>query len=179
VALGEAALSEDGQDVVLGGSIHNIQESFDEGIAVDGTEVISGTGGFTISGNVTTTSLVTEKKTAFTSTASSQTLCAIQNTTGADRVLLSADLMYATSSATSGTFYPTVSQSGTISATGTGSNLYYENNLVAIPTNGISNVLTTSTLTSVRSVWKAGNFINFLVAVPTSTLTGSCRVTSS
>lgn len=29
----------------LGGLIHNVQESFDEGIAVDGTERISGTGG--------------------------------------------------------------------------------------------------------------------------------------
>lgn len=28
----------------LGGRIHNIQESFDEGIAVDGTEIVSGTG---------------------------------------------------------------------------------------------------------------------------------------
>ncbi len=34
-----------GSQVQMGGLIHNIQESFDEGIAVDGTEVISGTGG--------------------------------------------------------------------------------------------------------------------------------------
>lgn len=31
----------------LGGLVHNIQETFDEGIAVDGTEVISGTGDIT------------------------------------------------------------------------------------------------------------------------------------
>jgi hypothetical protein len=29
---------------IVGGSVHNIQESFDEGIAVDGVELISGTG---------------------------------------------------------------------------------------------------------------------------------------
>ena len=37
-----------GVDRKLGGLIHNIQESFDEGIAVDGTERISGTGGASV-----------------------------------------------------------------------------------------------------------------------------------
>lgn len=36
------------QPISLGGLIHNVQESFDEGIAVDGTEIISGTGALTI-----------------------------------------------------------------------------------------------------------------------------------
>jgi hypothetical protein len=44
----------------VGGLIHNVQESFDEGIAVDGTEVISGTGGVSFtSGAFSTTLTVT------------------------------------------------------------------------------------------------------------------------
>lgn len=46
---------------VLGGSIHNTQESFDEGIAVDGTAVINGSGvlvGTVQSADIRATSLV-------------------------------------------------------------------------------------------------------------------------
>ena len=37
----------------LGGLVHNVQETFDEGIAVDGTEVISGTGDFAATDDLT------------------------------------------------------------------------------------------------------------------------------
>lgn len=47
-------------DPEFGGLIHNIQESFDEGIAVDGTERISGTGGASFtSGTFSTTLAIT------------------------------------------------------------------------------------------------------------------------
>lgn len=49
-ALGTATLLA-GSSANLGvGTVHNTQETFDEGIAVDGTEVISGTGQLTIHG---------------------------------------------------------------------------------------------------------------------------------
>lgn len=41
----------------LAGLIHNTQESFDEGIAVDGTEVISGTGGASFTSGTYSTTL--------------------------------------------------------------------------------------------------------------------------
>jgi len=46
------------QPVSLGGLIHNVQESFDEGIAVDGTEIISGTGALTITAETNIDTLV-------------------------------------------------------------------------------------------------------------------------
>lgn len=181
----ESSKSFDGlsEGEVLGGRIHNIQESFDEGIAVDGTEVISGTGyvaasnGMTISGNVTTTSLVTDKVQTFTSSASSQSLCSIQNTTGSDRVLGVPTIVYATSSVTGGTYRFTISQSATANATGTGANLYFDAGF-SVPTDGLNNLTTTSTLTSTGSIWRSGNYVNFLVASPTSTFSGNCRLPS-
>lgn len=41
---GDGSLGAAEGEVLLGGRVHNTQESFDEGIAVDGTEVISGSG---------------------------------------------------------------------------------------------------------------------------------------
>lgn len=70
-----------GGDVVLGGRIHNIQESFDEGISVDGTQVISGTG--VITGTVSPTGLAT-----FTSgfvSQSSSTVVGTSTVTGLSR----------------------------------------------------------------------------------------------
>lgn len=52
--LGVSTSEEGEEEPVLGGLIHNIQESFDEGIAVDGTPVISGTGGVRIGGGTLT-----------------------------------------------------------------------------------------------------------------------------
>lgn len=169
---------------VLGGLIHNVQESFDSGIAVDGTEVISGTGALTISsgasisGNVTTTSLVTDIVTAFSSSATSQVFCSIRNTTGVDRVLSDASLIYATDTNTGGGAQNfTISQSAS-AATGTGADLYL-NQAFDVPTNGTNNLTTTSTLlTTAQAIWKAGNYVNFLTASPTSTLAGKCRITS-
>ncbi len=46
-----------GRDVVVGGTIHNVQESFDAGIAVNGVEVISDAGVFTDSSGVSVTCL--------------------------------------------------------------------------------------------------------------------------
>ncbi len=173
-------------DRLLGGLIHNIQESFDEGIAVDGTEVISGTGkisvlaGLDITGNVTTTGLLTSSAEDFTSVTTTQTLCSIRNTTGADRVLAGAfpTLEFSTSSNTGGTYHLTISQSASAGATGTGSDLYYENQLSA-PTDGVANLTATSTVSDTGDIWYAGNYINFLIGSPTTTLTGTCRVPSS
>jgi len=137
--------------------------------------------GANITGNVTSTSLVTSKRIAFTSSASSQTLCSIRNTTGADRVLAFADLIYATTTATGGSYRLTVSQSATASATGTGAQLYFDG-FVSAPTNGINNLVPTSTLSGtngVRDIWKAGNYINYLIASPTTTLAGTCLSASN
>lgn len=137
--------------------------------------------GLNITGNVTSTSIPTSKVSSYTGSASSQAFCSILNTTGADRVLAFADLVYATNTATGGgTQRFTISQSSTASATGTGSQLYFDG-YVSVPTNGINNLVPTSTLSGtsgVRDIWKSGNYINFLQASPTSTLSGSCRVVS-
>lgn len=93
-----------GTEPTLGGRIHNIQESFDEGIAVDGTEIISGTGalsgavsltlgsgGTTIDKHVRTTSAVNvDSLGAGQSTSSAITLtgassgdhCSVNSTVG-------------------------------------------------------------------------------------------------
>lgn len=151
---------------------------FSDELNVQGNTITSG---LSVTGNVTSTSLPTEKVVSYTSSGSSQTFCSIRNTTGADRVLAFADLVYATSSATGGaTQRFTVSQSSTASATGTGSQLYFDG-FVSIPTNGVNNLVPTSTLSGTngaRDIWTAGNYINFLQASPTSTLRGNCRVVS-
>lgn len=43
------------QEITLGGLVHNILESFNEGIAVDGTTIIDGSGNFTIAGTISST----------------------------------------------------------------------------------------------------------------------------
>lgn len=173
-------------DQLIGGLVHNIQETFDEGIAVDGTEVISGTGqikplaGLDITGNVTSTDLITTDRQSFTSVSTSQSLCSFRNNTGSDRLLAGAFPVvgYVTTTVTGGTFRVTISQSSTANATGTGSQLYYDN-VITVPTNGVRNVSNTSTLSSVADVWKAGNYLNVLIASPTSTLSGFCTAPSS
>lgn len=151
---------------------------FSDELNVQGNTITSG---LNVTGNVTSTSLPTEKTVSYTASVSSQTFCSIRNTTGADRVLAFADLIYATSSATGGaTQRFTVSQSSTASATGTGSQLYFDG-FVTVPTNGVNNLVPTSTLSGTngaRDIWTAGSYINFLQASPTSTLRGSCRVVS-
>lgn len=155
-----------------------ISGDFSDDLNVQGTLT---TAGLEITGNVTSTSVATSKVTSFTGSASSQTLCAIRNTSGADRVLVGADLVYATSSVTGGTYDSlTISQSSTASATGTSPDLYYSNT-ISVPTNGINNLTSTSTLYGTggaRAIWKSNNYMNFLIGSPTSTLSGNCRVLS-
>ena len=178
------------QDELLGGLVHNTQETFDAGIAVNGTEYVSSrgkltipaAGGASIAGYVTTTSLVTDQVTSYTSSASSQTLCSLLNSSGADRVLDQVVLTFATSTATGGSYRFTVSQASAVATTGTtlGTDLY--NDIVyAAPTDGLVNLTATSTLmgsTGAKVIWRSGRFINFMIASPTTTLSGTCRATS-
>lgn len=194
------------QETKLGGTYHNSAEDFGAGITVNGVEVISSTGTWegpistnattTLGGQVLTTSVPTDQVLSFTGTTATQKLCSIQNNTGADRVFGNANIIYATSTVTGGTYRFTISQSATAGATGTTS---YFDNTIAVPTNGLKAVTATSTLTGAftststsigplldgnasaqpqKVVWVAGNYINFLIASPTSTITGSCRATS-
>lgn len=159
--------------------------NFSGDLTVSGTSTFSGSASFaglSVTGNVTTTSLVTDIVSSFTSVTTSQTLCSIRNTSGANRVLLRADFLYTTSTVTGGTNGFTISQSGTASATGTGSNVYFNNSAVTVPTDGLAAINGTSTLIgtgAVPTIWYAGNYINYLQMRPTSTLTGTCRVVSS
>lgn len=140
------------------------------------------TGGVTLTGNVTSTSVPTTKTSSYTASASSQSLCAIRNTTGADRVLDNVTLTFATTTVTGGFYRFTISQASTAATTGTtlGTDLY--NDIVyAVPTDGIRNLTATSTLmgsTGAKVIWRSGNFLNFMVASPTSTFSGTCKAVS-
>lgn len=169
------------QDVTTNWTAGNFSSDLSVGgiLSVSGTTIFGG--GLTVAGNVTTTALETDRVVTLSSSASSQTLCAIQNNTGADRVLDNTTLVYATSTATGGTYRIMISQSATAGATGT--TVYFDHQPSA-PTNGTNNLTTTSTLIGVGSsdalkdIWKSGNYINFMVASPTTTLSGTCRVIS-
>ncbi len=175
----------DGNDQVLGGLIHNIQESFDAGIAVKGTQIISASRAVS-STNLTVGSYNTplNLRKTITSSASSQTLCSFENDTGRDLVLSNVGVIYATNTATGGLWRVSISQSSTASATGTGSNIYYDE-AFSVPTNGLTNLNTTSTLlgysgtggtnvTSTQALFRSGYYLNYLIATPTSTGNFTC-----
>lgn len=159
----------------------NVQDT----IAVGGNATFAG--GVTITGNVTSTSIPKANATSFTSSASSQSLCSIRNTTGADRVLDNVTIVYATSSATGGIYRFTISQASTAATTGTalGTDLFLDRFFDA-PTDGLNNLTSTSTLmvgtgsgsNASKVIWRSGYYLNYLIASPTSTLRGSCRATS-
>lgn len=156
-----------------------ISGDFSDDLNVQDTATVAG---LTVTGNVTSTSMPTTKTTSYTASASSQSLCAIRNTTGADRVLDSVVLTFATTTVTNGFYRFTISQATTAATTGTtlGTDLY--NDIVyAVPTNGILNLTATSTLmgtSGAKVIWRSGNFLNFMVASPTSTLSGTCKAVS-
>lgn len=135
-------------------------------------------GGDLITAYASTTSLVREAYASYTSVASSQTLCSIQNTGSVNRVLDFVSLVYATNTATGGGAQQfTISLSATQGATGTGSSLLLDSAL-AVPTNGIQNITTTSTImgaTTDAILWTKNTWLNFLIASPTTTFTGDCR----
>lgn len=94
------------QDATLGGLIHNIQESFDAGIAVDGTEVITGTGtlklgsGTAIDKHVRTTATVNPNSIA--AGQSTTTVVTLTGASSSDHCLVnvtSGDLLGTTSTA--------------------------------------------------------------------------------
>jgi hypothetical protein len=159
---------------------------FSDDLNVQDTLTVAGnttfTGGLSISGNVTSTSVVKDSVSSFTSSASSQTLCSLRNTTGADRVLDDVTLVYATSSVTGGTYRFTISTAAAAATTGTTLGTDLLNDIAyAAPTNGINNLTATSTLmgtTGAKIIWRSGYYLNYMIASPTSTLTGSCRATS-
>lgn len=135
------------------------------------------TGGVTstITGYVSSTSVVREAYSVYTSSASSQTLCALRNTGDLDRILTGVTLGYNTTSRTASTGqYFTISLSSTQGATGTGSNLLYDNQPLSLQ-NTVRQFTSTSTLSTATAVWRKGDFLNFLIASPTSTLEGNCR----
>lgn len=156
-----------------------ISGDFSDDLNVQDTATVAG---LTVTGNVTSTSMPTTKTTSYTASASSQSLCAIRNTTGADRVLDNVTLTFSTTTVTGGFYRFTISQATTAATTGTtlGTDLY--NDIVyAVPTDGIRNLTATSTLmgsTGAKVIWRSGNFINFMVASPTSTFSGTCKAVS-
>lgn len=167
----------------LGGLVHNTQEIFSAGLLISGGNGVSSTNAV-LNGNVTSTAVPTTKTVAVSASASSQVLCSARNTTGQDRVLSAADLIYATSSVTGGNYRITLSQSATLGATGTASNLFYDETFAA-PTNGINSVTPTSTLNGTTStnatkvVWYTGNYVQAMIASPTTTLQGFCKFVSN
>ena len=128
---------------------------------------------------VSSTAVVRESYATYSSAASSQTLCALQNSGSLDRVLTGVTLVYATDTATGGGSQRfTVSLSATTGATGTGSYLLFDSSDIAVPTNGINNITTTSTLMGTGGapiLWTKNTYLNFLIASPTTTFAGDCR----
>lgn len=127
-----------------------------------------------VAGTVSSTGLEKNFYSTFASSASSQTLCSFQNTTGRNVVIDSVSLVYATSSATGGSYRPTISISTAANTTGT--TLLYDNTFAA-PTNGIQNVTATSSLEGtggLKSLIPSTQFVNFMIASPTTTLAGYC-----
>lgn len=149
----------------------------DDDVTVTGDLAVTGTS--TVAGYTSSTSIVREAYAGYTGSASSQTLCAIRNTGSQDRILTEAMTGYATNTATGGGVQRlTISLSTTQGATGTGSNLLFDSSDLAVPTNGLLNFTTTSTLQgtgAVRAIWRKGSWLNFLIASPTSTFSGDCR----
>lgn len=151
-----------------------ISGSFTDDLTV--TDSVTVGNDLTLRGDLVSTSTPQLKSQAFTSSGSSQSLCSIQLTEAA--TILDVGLEFATDTATGGINWFTVSQSTTANATGTGANLYADTQLES-PTNGLTNLLTTSTFrgsSAVYDTWDANSYVNFLIASPTSTLTGKCQV---
>lgn len=131
-----------------------------------------------VAGTVSSTSLEKTVTQPYTASASSQAFCSVQNTTGRDAILDSVSLVYATSTATGGLYRFTISNTSAAATTGTGAALLYDNSF-APPTNGIKNITTTSTLEGtggLKQLWYSGQYVNFLVASPTTTAAGFCSV---
>lgn len=142
--------------------------SYFAAIVIGGAATFGGTALFTAQN----AGVVQSVSQAFTSSASSQALCSIQNTSGFTRTLDSVDLLYTTSTVTSGSVRLHVSVASAAATTGTP--LLYDNT-VSVP--GAATITTTSTLFSAKSAVANGRYVNFMIASPTSTLSGRCQAT--
>lgn len=152
--------------------------AFSADLTVGGIFTNSGTS--TISGAVSSTAVTGEAYGAYASVASSQSLCTIRNTGSNDRVLMNVTLGFATTSITGTTAQNfTISLSSTQGATGTGSDLFVNNGAnYTLPSDGTMTFITTSTLAGTGGatrVWRKGDWLNFLIGSPTTTLKGDCR----
>jgi len=142
--------------------------SYFAAIVIGGAATFAGTATFTAQN----AGVVQSVSQAFTSSASSQALCSIQNTSGYTRTLDSVDLLYATSTLTSGSVRLHVSVANTGATTGTP--LLYDNT-VSVPVSPA--ITTTSTLFTAKTAVSNGQYVNFMIASPTSTLSGRCQAT--
>ena len=116
--------------------------------------------------------------TSFSASASSQSLCTIQNKSGGNRILDAVGMFYATSSRTASTGqYFTISLSSTQGATGTGVSLLVDQGANWSLQDTVQQFVgATSTLDTARVIWRNGDWLNFLTANPTSTYSGKCLV---
>lgn len=142
--------------------------SYFAAIVIGGAATFAGTATFTAQN----AGVVQSVSQAFSSSASSQVLCSIQNTSGFTRTLDSVDMVYATSSLTSGNVRLHISVSD--SATATGTTVLFDNTS-AVPAS--ATFTATSTLFTAKSVVRDGKYINYMISVPTTTLSGRCQAT--
>lgn len=161
------------------GAVKSRADEFTEWIAGRFTGELIVTGTSTLNTYVSSTQVALATGDGYVSSASSQTLCAIRNTGSQDRILTDVMLGYSTNTATGGGSQRfTISLSTTQGATGTGSNLLFDAANVTVPTDGLLSFTTTSTLQgtgAVRVIWRKGDWLNYLIASPTSTFSGDCR----
>lgn len=176
VTIPQAVVSQQAQEPVaepsLGGLIHNIQESFDAGLAVNGSEIVdsSGRAKFT---NFDASSIATTQimgAVSSTMTAATTTLCAVQNTSGFPRALLFEGLTYGSS---------TVAANATISfSVVTSSNAYATTTAtppLAAGTIGLFNSKANGAVSSTIGMWLNNEWLLF--KSNTTTNVGTCRAT--
>ncbi len=162
-----------GVEATLGGQIHNIQESFDAGIAVNGTPFVdsnrnSTSVNFYVSG--ASRGNVAGRITGSMSSSATSTACTFYNGTAATRSVTSGGVVDTGTAASVGDVRWHA---------GTSTGPYNINGVSMVTTtitraNAVEIITTTSTADATRFQWRPGEYINFISN--TTTNAGTCSI---
>jgi len=163
-----------GEDKPLGGLIHNTQESFDAGLAVNGTSFVDSSRNVSstnlyVSGSLTGNAMA---KVATTLSSSTTTAAYFLNSSGKTRIVTGAGVVDLGTAASVGSITWTA---GTSSYPGVSPAYTKVLSTVLTRVNGVDVITTTSTAQTAYSTWKSGEY--FVVNSSTTTNSGQAFVT--